>query len=213
MRVGKTAGEGWERPVMRAGACLGWRLRREAYCRFKGDGPPLCDLPTCETKRMFFFFSTGLTSQICCIKGLVCQEPRVRVTESERTVSITSAPRAFRLRKALRVMRWTVQGWIDSEEVFKRSAQRQINKGFIARGPNVQRVRRFLFYPTLYFCPTPSPLHVCDRLISTPFKYMRWFKNANVCVKPKDWSCNIQFWHYEVYVLFCRDFYWSMLTS
>lgn len=117
---------GEKRPMMRAGACLGWRLRREAYCRFKGDRPRCATFPPAGQKEWFF---TGLTSQICCIKGLVCQEPHVWVTESERTVSIMSAPHAFRLRKGTLCYEMSCTRMVDSEEAFKSSVQRQINKG------------------------------------------------------------------------------------
>ena len=198
MQVGKTAEEGWARPMMRAGACLGWRLRREAYCRFKGDRPRCATFPPARQKEWFF---TGLTSQICCIKGLVCQEPHVWVTESERTVSIMSAPHTFRLRKGTLCYEMSCTRMVDSEEVFESSVQRQINKGFIACGPNVQRVRGFLFYPTLY---------LCDSLVSTPFKYTHWFKNVNVCVKVATYSIDIMKSEYCFVVISTEV---SMLTS
>lgn len=59
---------------MRVRACLGWRLRRGEYCRLREDRPHCATFPPEEQKGWFF---TGLTSQIWCIKGLVCQEPHI----------------------------------------------------------------------------------------------------------------------------------------
>ncbi len=68
------AEEGQERPMMRARACLGWRLRWEEYCRLKEDRPRCATFPPERQKGWFF---TGLTSQIWCIKGLACQESHI----------------------------------------------------------------------------------------------------------------------------------------
>lgn len=50
-------------------------------------------------------FFTGLTSQIWCIKGLVCQAPHIWVTVRERTVSIISAAPARTLCYEMNVLK------------------------------------------------------------------------------------------------------------
>lgn len=55
---------------MRAGACLGWKLRREEHSRLKEGGPNVQPFHLRDKKVGF----TGLTSQIWRIKGLAHRE-------------------------------------------------------------------------------------------------------------------------------------------